>query len=89
LGFTTLPAQKPEQAALESDAKLLQDLHTLLVETQVTEGQLVCGNCGHEYNIHQGIANFLLPNHLGMLPLHDPRQPSRWMDKKLTTVGKV
>jgi multifunctional methyltransferase subunit TRM112 len=46
---------------------MLQDLHTLLVETQVTEGKLVCGNCGHEYNIHQGIANFLLPNHLGMV----------------------
>lgn len=30
------------------------------------EGKLVCGSCGHEYNIKEGIANFLLPNHLGM-----------------------
>lgn len=50
---------------------MIQDLHTLLVETQVVEGKLVCGNCGHEYNIHQGIANFLLPNHLGMLCARD------------------
>ena len=26
---------------------------------------MVCGNCGHEYNIKEGIANFLLPSHLG------------------------
>ena len=26
----------------------------------------MCGNCGHEYAIHQGIANFLLPGHLGI-----------------------
>jgi len=35
-------------------------------QTQVVEGKLVCGNCGHEYAIHQGIANFLLPGHLGI-----------------------
>lgn len=29
------------------------------------EGKLVCGNCGHEYKIKEGIANFLLPSHLG------------------------
>ncbi|KAH8147423.1 uncharacterized protein LAJ45_08579 [Morchella importuna] len=65
LGFTTLPAQKPEateEAPL--DPQVLKDLHTLLLETQVTEGKLVCANCKHVYNIHQGIANFLLPNHL-------------------------
>jgi uncharacterized protein YbaR (Trm112 family) len=45
-------------------------------QTQVMSGKLVCGNCGHEYNIHQGIANFLLPNHLGarfLPPLSFPR----------------
>ncbi|KAI9838779.1 MAG: hypothetical protein M1838_004494 [Thelocarpon superellum] len=47
-----------------ADDGVWKDLHTLLLETQVTEGKLVCGNCGHEYNVHQGIANFLLPNHL-------------------------
>lgn len=43
----------------------MRDLHTLLLETQVMEGKMVCGNCGHEYKIKEGIANFLLPNHLG------------------------
>lgn len=63
LGFTTLPPTKPEGAGL--DEKTKKDLHTLLLETQVTEGKLCCANCGHEYKIHQGIANFLLPSHLG------------------------
>lgn len=43
----------------------MRDLHTLLMETEVMEGKMVCGNCGHEYKIKEGIANFLLPNHLG------------------------
>ena len=47
------------------DEKTLRDLHTLLLETEVREGKLVCGNCGHEYRIKEGIANFLLPSHLG------------------------
>ena len=46
------------------DDKMWRDLHTLLMETQVVEGKMVCGNCGHEYKIREGIANFLLPNHL-------------------------
>ena len=48
----------------ESQDKLWKDLHKLLFETQVVEGKLVCGHCGHEYRIKEGIANFLLPNHL-------------------------
>jgi multifunctional methyltransferase subunit TRM112 len=43
---------------------MLKELHNLLFETQISEGSLVCGNCGHEYKIKEGIANFLLPNHL-------------------------
>lgn len=43
---------------------MMKDLHHLLLETQVSEGKLVCGNCGHEYAIKEGIANFLLPSHL-------------------------
>ncbi len=49
---------------LEGDGSLVQDLHKLLLETQITEGKLVCGNCGHEYSVKEGIANFLLPSHL-------------------------
>lgn len=50
---------------MTGDEKTLRDLHTLLLETEVREGKLVCGNCGHEYRIKEGIANFLLPSHLG------------------------
>ena len=48
-----------------ADEKVMRDLHTLLLETEVREGKMVCGNCGHEYKIKEGIANFLLPSHLG------------------------
>lgn len=47
------------------DEQTLKDLHRLLLETHVMEGKLICGNCGHEYMIKEGIANFLLPSHLG------------------------
>ncbi|KZF24655.1 Trm112p-domain-containing protein [Xylona heveae TC161] len=63
LGFSTIPAEKPEGDAL-NDETLLRDLHKVLLETQVMEGKLVCGHCAHEYAIKEGIANFLLPNHL-------------------------
>lgn len=46
------------------DEQLLRDLHRLLLETQVREGKMVCGNCGFEYKIKEGIPNFLLPSHL-------------------------
>ncbi|OLN84489.1 Multifunctional methyltransferase subunit trm112 [Colletotrichum chlorophyti] len=64
LGFPELPAEPPSAEQLEGDGKMLKDLHHLLVETQIMEGKLVCGNCGHEYSIREGIANFLLPSHL-------------------------
>lgn len=45
-------------------SRLARDLHRILVETCVKEGGLVCGECGHEYAVKEGIANFLLPAHL-------------------------
>ncbi|KAL4913183.1 hypothetical protein BDW62DRAFT_168824 [Aspergillus aurantiobrunneus] len=63
LNFPNIPETKPEGEALENE-KLLRDLHRLLLETQVAEGKLICGNCGHEYMVKEGIANFLLPSHL-------------------------
>lgn len=66
LGFTNLPATKPEGSfETEDEHKVMRVLHTLLMETEVIEGKMVCRNCGHEYKIKEGIANFLLPNHLG------------------------
>jgi multifunctional methyltransferase subunit TRM112 len=64
LGFPTLPASPPTAEELAADEKMQRELHALLMETQISEGKLVCGNCGHEYAIHEGIANFLLPSHL-------------------------
>ncbi|RKF65413.1 Multifunctional methyltransferase subunit trm112 [Golovinomyces cichoracearum] len=65
LGFPMkLPENPPTAIQLEADSQMQRDLHILLIETQVSEGALVCGNCGHEYKIREGIANFLLPNHL-------------------------
>lgn len=64
LGFPQLPEQAPTIDELKSDEKTLKDLHHLLLETQIAEGKLVCANCGHEYAIKEGIANFLLPSHL-------------------------
>lgn len=64
LGFPQLPEQAPTVEELKADDKMLKDLHHLLLETQMSEGKLVCGNCGHEYAVKEGIANFLLPSHL-------------------------
>lgn len=58
------PTILPAAAADAPNEELWRELHELLLETQVVEGRLVCGNCGHEYRIKEGIANFLLPNHL-------------------------
>lgn len=66
LGNTSLPIQKPDVGSItiEEDEAMLKDLHSLLVETQLMEGQMVCGNCQHIYYIKNGIASFLLPPHL-------------------------
>jgi multifunctional methyltransferase subunit TRM112 len=64
LGFPHLPAAPPSPETLEADEGMLKELHKLLLETQILEGKLVCGNCGYEYAVKEGIANFLLPNHL-------------------------
>ena len=66
LGNTSLPQNKPEgiDPIMEDDQAILKDLHTLLVETQIVEGKMTCGNCGHIYYIKNSIPNFLLPPHL-------------------------
>ncbi|KID98292.1 trm112p-like protein, partial [Metarhizium majus ARSEF 297] len=64
LGFPALPEQPPTAEELQADEKTLKDLHHLLLETQMSEGKLVCANCGHEYAVKEGIANFLLPSHM-------------------------
>jgi multifunctional methyltransferase subunit TRM112 len=48
----------------DDSEEVLKKLHGLLLETAVVEGKLVCGNCGFEYPIKEGVGNFLLPAHL-------------------------
>jgi multifunctional methyltransferase subunit TRM112 len=64
LGLPALPPTAPEPEALAADEQLTKDLHVLLMETQISSGKLVCANCGHEYVVREGVANFLLPDHL-------------------------
>lgn len=68
LGLPNLPAETPgpdELATVDGvPSQTLRDLHVLLMETSMESGTLTCGNCGHEYAVKEGIANFLLPSHL-------------------------
>ncbi|KAK7734437.1 hypothetical protein SLS57_000131 [Botryosphaeria dothidea] len=75
LGLPSLPETAPDAEALgiatanaadelEEPNQTLKDLHTLLLETTIASGKLVCANCEHEYAVKEGIANFLLPSHL-------------------------
>ncbi|KAF2441016.1 Trm112p-domain-containing protein [Karstenula rhodostoma CBS 690.94] len=79
LGLPDLPPTPPtredlvvaaEDAAVEGEeseeeaSQTAKDLHRVLLETTVKEGKLVCGNCGHEYKVLEGVPNFLLPGHL-------------------------
>ncbi|KAF1824347.1 Trm112p-domain-containing protein [Dissoconium aciculare CBS 342.82] len=61
---TDAAAETGEVATTTAPSQTLQDLHTLLLETSIASGKLACGNCGHEYAVKEGIANFLLPSHL-------------------------
>ncbi|KAF2863509.1 Trm112p-domain-containing protein [Piedraia hortae CBS 480.64] len=65
LPTTSLPTAG-EEGAMEIDPESadLKGLHSLLIETSMNSGELVCGNCGQVYPVKEGIANFLLPSHL-------------------------
>lgn len=68
LGLPSLPAETPAAEEMTDEdgepTQKLKDLHTLLMETGIASGKLACGNCGHEYAVKEGIANFLLPSHM-------------------------
>lgn len=59
-----LPENAPTPEELEKDELMVQQLHEILMDTQISEGKLVCAVCEHEYPVKEGVANFLLPNHL-------------------------
>ncbi|ODV61611.1 RNA methylation protein TRM112 [Ascoidea rubescens DSM 1968] len=78
LGNTLLPLNKPalensdqeedkeddEENLNENDLKLLKDLHNLLLETNIIEGEMICRSCNHKFYIKGSIPNLLLPPHL-------------------------
>lgn len=66
LGNTSLPLVKPvvNDPQDPEHEQLLKDLHALLIETQILEGEMHCGECGHIFYIKSSIPNFLLPPHL-------------------------
>ena len=51
LGNSQLPANKPEfdENLEEEDMVILRDLHTLLIQTSIVEGEMQCKSCGHIY----------------------------------------
>ena len=59
VGDESLPAEQPEMM----DDELVQKLHHVLMEIHITEGAMVCPNCGHVYPISNGIPNMLLAEH--------------------------
>ncbi|KAI7869499.1 hypothetical protein BDF14DRAFT_1781997 [Spinellus fusiger] len=61
LGVAGLPEQVPEDA--ETNEVFLQALHSVLLETHVQQGKMVCPGCAHIYTIKEGIPNMLLAEH--------------------------
>lgn len=57
----------PSQPTKGGDSPAVQQLWKILMQTEIVSGKLVCANCEHQYAIKEGIANFLLPAHLGKL----------------------
>jgi multifunctional methyltransferase subunit TRM112 len=64
-GDATIREDTQQEDDGDEKDKVLRQLHTLLLETSVSEGKLACGKCGFEYPIKEGVGNFLLPAHLG------------------------
>ncbi|OLY77800.1 Multifunctional methyltransferase subunit [Smittium mucronatum] len=61
LGINKLPEEAPEN--IEDNEPVLEALHSLLLETNVLEGQMVCNGCGHIYPIRNSVPNMLLAEH--------------------------
>lgn len=68
LDNNSLPPNKPVfndvSQINEEEMIILRDLHTLLLQTSIVEGEMKCRNCGHIYYIKNSIPNLLLPPHL-------------------------
>jgi multifunctional methyltransferase subunit TRM112 len=42
------------------DPDVIQYLHHILFEVIILDGQMVCNNCGKEYDIKDGVPNMVL-----------------------------
>ncbi|PWN54182.1 Trm112p-domain-containing protein [Violaceomyces palustris] len=63
LGQDVLPEQSPDFSKPLNDEALLNSLHHILLEIHIMEGQMICPNCSHIYQIRSGIPNMLLAEH--------------------------
>eukprot|EP00744_Colponema_vietnamica_P008018 GILI01011465.1.p1 GENE.GILI01011465.1~~GILI01011465.1.p1 ORF type:complete len:122 (-),score=37.17 GILI01011465.1:55-420(-) len=59
VGELSLPGL-PEACPAADDDTSLQQLHQLIIDTHVKEGELICNGCGRSYPIKNGIPNMLL-----------------------------
>ncbi|TIB71441.1 Trm112p-domain-containing protein [Wallemia mellicola] len=62
LGDDTLKVNEIDDINSQSE-EFLRSLHRVLLEMDVTQGELVCPNCQHKYPINEGIPNMLLAAH--------------------------
>lgn len=62
LGFQGLPDPSaiPHELNMAEHGQLLQMLHTLLLDTHITDGALICNACGRSYPIQSGVPNMRL-----------------------------
>ncbi|CAO3613014.1 unnamed protein product [Cunninghamella blakesleeana] len=60
-GISNIPNEIPENAT--ENEEFLKVLHSILLETHVQQGKMVCNGCQHIYNIKDGIPNMLLAEH--------------------------
>ncbi|PWN40490.1 Trm112p-domain-containing protein [Ceraceosorus guamensis] len=59
LGDASLPEKGPDPTDPMIDGETLKALHHVLLEIHVIEGQMVCPNCAHIFQIRNGIPNMV------------------------------
>lgn len=64
LGNTEIPEFLPVLDENLDNSTFLKCLHTLLLETEITEAKMVCQSCQNVFYVKNSIPFFLLPPHL-------------------------
>ena len=62
LGDDSLKVDSVEDINTQPE-EFIRLLHKVLLEMDVTQGEMVCSNCQHSYQINEGIPNMLLGAH--------------------------